>query len=118
MVLGWSIAAMAVALALLVTRPVGIVTLVAAAVLGVAIGPVYPLLLAVVLRRREKSGIFVVAGLGSSVLPFATVAVSRWTHSLRAGLGVPLAAALGMVGMVVVTQRSGEDRAAVLEGGD
>jgi hypothetical protein len=31
---------------------------------------------------------------------------------------VPLAAALGMVGMVVVTQRSGEDRAAVLEGGD
>jgi fucose permease len=118
MVLGWSIAAMAVALALLVTRPVGIVTLVAAAVLGVAIGPVYPLLLAVVLRRREKSGIFVVAGLGSSVLPFATGAVSSWTHSLRAGLGVPLAAALGMVGMVVVTQRSGEDRAAVLEGGD
>jgi FHS family glucose/mannose:H+ symporter-like MFS transporter len=106
MVLGWSIAAMAVALALLVTRPVSIVTLVAAAVLGFAIGPVYPLLLAGVLRRREQSGVFVVAGAGSSVVPFATGAVSGWAHSLRAGLGVPLAAALGMGVMLMMTARS------------
>lgn len=105
-VLGGSTAAMAGALATLVTRPVGMVTLVAATVLGFAIGPVYPLLLAIVLRHREQSGVFVVAGAGASVLPFATGAVSGWTHSLREGLGVPLAAAVGMVVMVTMTARA------------
>jgi FHS family glucose/mannose:H+ symporter-like MFS transporter len=107
-VLGGSTAAMAVALTLLVTRPVGALTLVAAAVLGFAIGPVYPLLLAIVLRHREQSAVFVVAGAGSSVLPLATGAVSGWTHSLRTGLTVPLAAALGMVMLVLMTARAEE----------
>jgi MFS transporter, FHS family, glucose/mannose:H+ symporter len=101
-VLGSSTLAMAAALGLLVAWPVGIATMVAAASLGFAVGPVYPLLLALVLRRREHGAVFVIAGVGSSTLPLATGAVSAWTHSLRAGLSVPLLAAIGMVAMVAL----------------
>lgn len=104
-VLGSSTLAMAAALGLLVAWPVGLATMVAAAVLGFAVGPVYPLLLAIVLRRREHGSVFVIAGIGSSTLPLATGAVSAWTHSLRAGLSVPLLAAVGMVAMVVLWRR-------------
>jgi hypothetical protein len=45
--------------------------------------------------------VFVVAGLGSAGLPLATGAVSAGMHSLRWGLGVPLATAAAMVVLVV-----------------
>jgi fucose permease len=92
-----SLAAMAGALAMLVARPAGAVTLVAAALLGLAAGPVYPLVVTAALRRREDAGIFVIGGLGSASLPLLTGAVSAGMHSLRWGLGVPLVAAVGMV---------------------
>jgi fucose permease len=96
-VLAASTAAMTAALALLLAWPTGAVTMIAAAVLGFAAAPVYPLLLAIVLRQRETAAIFVVAGLGSSLLPLATGALSGAAHSLRVGLGVPLGAALAMM---------------------
>jgi FHS family glucose/mannose:H+ symporter-like MFS transporter len=99
-VLGASTAMMALALALLIAWPASAVTMTAAAVLGFAAAPVYPLLLAMVLRERETAAIFVVAGGGSSLLPLATGVVSSSAHSLRAGLCVPLAAALGMAALV------------------
>jgi MFS transporter, FHS family, glucose/mannose:H+ symporter len=102
-VLGSSMVAMTAALALLLAWPAGIVTMVAAAVLGLAAGPVYPLVIAAALRHRENSTVFAVAGVGASILPLATGALSNWTHSLRAGLGVPLLAAAVMSVLVAVS---------------
>ena len=102
-VLGSSMLAMTAALTLLLAWPAGIVTMVAAAMLGLASGPVYPLVLAAALRHRENSTVFAVAGVGASILPLATGALSNWTHSLRAGLGVPLLAAAVMAVVVGVS---------------
>jgi fucose permease len=98
-VLGGSIVMVAAALAVLVAWPAGIPTLIAAAALGFGTGPLYPLLVAAVLRHREQSAIFVLAGIGASTLPLLTGSVAGWTHSLRAGLGVPLCAAVVMLGL-------------------
>ena len=105
-VLGASMAAMSAALALLIAWPEGIVTMVAAALLGLAAGPVYPMVVAAALRHRENSTVFAIAGVGASVLPLLTGAVSTWQHSLRAGLGIPLAAAAAMT-MIVAAARNG-----------
>jgi fucose permease len=78
--------------------------MVAAAVLGLAAGPVYPLVLAAALRHRENSTVFAIAGVGASLLPLATGGASTWAHSLRAGLGVPLAAAVVMMVVVVASR--------------
>jgi fucose permease len=99
-VLGSSMLAMTAALGLLLAWPAGIVTMLAALVLGLAAGPVYPLVIAAALRHRENSTAFAVAGVGASILPLATGALSNWTHSLRAGLGVPLLAAAVMTVLV------------------
>jgi FHS family glucose/mannose:H+ symporter-like MFS transporter len=96
-VVGGSIAMVAAALAVLVAWPAGVGTLIAAGALGFGTGPLYPLLVAAVLRHREQSAIFVLAGIGASTLPLLTGAVAGWTHSLRAGLGVPLCAAAVML---------------------
>jgi MFS transporter, FHS family, glucose/mannose:H+ symporter len=103
-VLGTSMAAMTAALALLIAWPAGIATIVAAAVLGLAAGPVYPLVIAAALRHRESSTIFAIAGVGASILPLATGGISTWAHSLRAGLGIPLAAAAVMMAVVAVSR--------------
>jgi fucose permease len=74
----------------------------AAFLIGAGAGPLYPLALALLLDRGEASNAgFLVAGIGSSLLPMLTGLVSAWTHTLRAGLCVPLVAgfivcALGM----------------------
>jgi fucose permease len=103
-VLGSSMVAMTAALTLLIAWPAGVVTMVAAAVLGLAAGPVYPLVVAAALRHRENSTVFAVAGVGASILPLATGTLSNWTHSLRAGLGIPLLAAAVMVVLVAVSR--------------
>jgi FHS family glucose/mannose:H+ symporter-like MFS transporter len=102
-VLGTSMVAMTAALTLLLAWPAGIVTMIAAAVLGLAAGPVYPLLIAAALRYRENSTVFAVAGVGASILPLLTGTLSNWRHSLRAGLGVPLLAAAVMVVLVAAS---------------
>ncbi len=105
-VLGSSVLVMAASLALLIAWPASLVTLLAAGILGLATGPVYPLLLAVTLRHRESSLVFTIAALGSALLPLATGSVSSWTHSLRAGLGMPFLAAAGMVLLVAASRRA------------
>ena len=109
-VLGSSMLAMTAALVLLLAWPAGIVTMVAALVLGLAAGPVYPLVVAAALRHRENSTVFAVAGVGASILPLATGTLSTWTHSLRAGLTVPLAAAAVMAVLVAVSRSAFERR--------
>ena len=102
-VLGTSMVAMSAALALLIAWPAGVVTMIAAALLGIATGPVYPLVIAAALRHKENSTVFAVAGVGASLVPLLTGATSTWAHSLRAGLGVPLVAAIAMVGVVAAS---------------
>jgi FHS family glucose/mannose:H+ symporter-like MFS transporter len=91
-------------LALIITQGSGHMLLVAALLLGLGIGPMYPLMLALALRRSEGgNAIFLAAGMGASFLPLLTGMVSQSTGSLRAGLGVPLAGAalMGCVGLFV-----------------
>jgi fucose permease len=118
-VLVMSTVLMVAGLAGLVASPVfgpsGVSAVVAALAVGFGAGPVYPLLLAMVLRRRETRGIFVLAGCGAAALPLMTGAVSGEVHSLAAGLGVPLAAAVVMMGLawgVISLSRSSRDEAA------
>jgi fucose permease len=91
------VAGLAVLVACPAFGPGGVSAVVAALAVGFGAGPVYPLLLAIVLRKRETRGIFVLAGCGAAALPLMTGAVSGWVHSLAAGLGAPLAAAAVMM---------------------
>ena len=116
-VLGSSMVAMTGSLALLIAWPLGVVTMLAAALLGLAAGPVYPLVLAAALRHRENSTVFTVAGVGASLLPLATGAVSNWTHSLRSGLGIPLLAAAVMVVVVGVSRSALQGKAQAVTDG-
>jgi fucose permease len=89
--------AMFAALVLVLSATSGPAMLAGALLLGLGIGPMYPLLLALALRHGEgRNVIFVIAGAGASLLPLITGLFSGWTGSLRAGLGVPLLGALTM----------------------
>jgi len=95
--LTWNLAAMAAALASLILFHAAPTMLAAAFVIGFAAGPMYPLLLALVLEHNSGPAVFVLAGLGSAALPFLTGALSTSAGSLRTGLLVPTAAALAML---------------------
>jgi MFS transporter, FHS family, glucose/mannose:H+ symporter len=95
--LTWNLAAMAAALASLILFHAAPIMLTAAFVIGFAAGPMYPLLLALVLEHNSGPTVFVLAGLGSAALPFFTGALSTLAGSLRAGLLVPTAAAIAML---------------------
>jgi fucose permease len=88
-----TLAAALVALILFGNAPV---ILAAAFFVGFCAGPMYPLLLALIFEHNRGSLIFVLAGLGSSILPFLTGTLSSTAHSLRGGLLVPAAAATAM----------------------
>lgn len=74
------------------------------ALTGLALAPVFPLILALFLREiggsRNAGWVFAVAGLGGAVLSWLTGVVSSGTGSLRIGLLVPGAAALLMLGLI------------------
>jgi MFS transporter, FHS family, glucose/mannose:H+ symporter len=97
----WLIAA---ALGLVLTSSGGPSMIGGALLLGLAVGPLYPQLLASALSRGEAGNIvFVLAGCGSALLPLVTGLVSQWAGSLRAGLCVPLlgSLAMGCLGLAV-----------------
>jgi FHS family glucose/mannose:H+ symporter-like MFS transporter len=88
---------MSAALSVLLISTGGAAMLAGALLLGLAIGPMYPLLLTLALRHGEAGNVvFVMAGCGASLLPLLTGLVSKWSGSLRIGLGVPLVAAVVM----------------------
>ncbi len=66
--------------------------------LGFGLGPLYPVLLARVLKVRPSNSIFLMAGLASSVMPWATGLLSHQSGSLQTGLLVPLAGAAVLLG--------------------
>ena len=74
-----------------------------ALLLGLAIGPMYPLLLTLALGQGEAGNVvFVMAGCGASLLPLLTGLISKWSGSLRIGLSVPLIATfvMGCLGLM------------------
>ena len=83
-VLGVSMLAMTGALALLLAWPAGVVTMLAALVLGLAAGPVYPLIIAAALRHGEKPTAFCGGG-GGCVDPAAGYGGGVELDALAAG---------------------------------
>jgi len=91
-----NLATLAAALVALISFENAPVILIAAFLVGFCAGPMYPLLLALVFEHDSSNLIFVLAGLGSSILPFLTGTLSTAAHSLRGGLLVPATAATAM----------------------
>ena len=89
---------------LLVVSGGGGVVLMAAFGVGFGLGPVYPLLVAEALTYGESGALFLIAGLGSSALPWLTGALSERRLSLREGLLVPATGALLMLALGIVQQ--------------
>jgi fucose permease len=90
-------------------RPLTI--LAGSALSGLALAPLFPLILALFLEEiggsRNAGWVFAVAGLGGAVLSWLTGAISSGTGSLRIGLLVPGAAALLMLAMISRRRTSG-----------
>jgi FHS family glucose/mannose:H+ symporter-like MFS transporter len=101
-------------------RPLTI--LVGSALSGLALAPLFPLILALFLVEiggsRNAGWVFAVAGRGGAVLSWLTGTISTGTGSLRIGLLVPGAAALLMLVMISwrrMGRGSGAKQQAVLE---
>jgi len=84
---------------------------VAAALAGLCVGPLYPLLLSYLLERTARGWIFAVAGLGSAIFPWLTGVLSAYYGSLRYGLIAPCCAALLMIVLLTASMRPGKDAA-------
>jgi len=82
-------------IALLMISRHPLLSVAAAFITGLGVGPLYPLVLALLLNHSEAGNAgFLAGGIGASVVPMITGAVSGWTHSLRTGLGVLLIGAI------------------------
>jgi MFS transporter, FHS family, glucose/mannose:H+ symporter len=71
--------------------------LISAFLLGIGLGPLYPILLARVMAFQETGTIFLLAGISSAVMPWLTGTVSAHFASLRAGFTVIAASALTLL---------------------
>jgi MFS transporter, FHS family, glucose/mannose:H+ symporter len=89
--------------------------LMGSALTGIALAPIFPLILALFLAEiggsRNAGWVFAVAGLGGAVLSWLTGIVSSGTGSLRIGLLVPGCAALVML-MMISSRRTNQGPAA------
>lgn len=109
-----SIVSLLVGLTLLVSAHAGLTLVVAACLTGLALAPIYPLLLSLFLARigesKHSGWVFMLAGVGGAVLPWLTGVVSSQWHSLRAGLFVALAAAIVLFVLVARSSITGSAR--------
>jgi fucose permease len=71
--------------------------LLCAGMIGFGIGPVYPILLSIAVRRYRGNYVFLSAGIGASFLPWLTGILSSRMSSLRVGMLVPMVASIVMV---------------------
>ena len=82
---------------LLAFAHIGLAVAAGALLAGLGVGPLFPLILALVLDRGEASNlVFLAGGIGSSTLPLLTGILSDRTGSLAIGLTLPLAASVAM----------------------
>lgn len=65
---------------------------------GLGLGPLYPYVLSVALPRFRSTAIFALAGVGASLVPWLTGAISSRYGSLRIGLLAPAVAFMFLVG--------------------
>jgi fucose permease len=73
---------------------------------GLGVGPLYPLILGLVLDRGEaRNLVFLAGGIGSSTLPLLTGILSDRTGSLTIGLTLPLAASIAMALLAIDATR-------------
>jgi MFS transporter, FHS family, glucose/mannose:H+ symporter len=90
------------------------VLLAGSALTGLALAPLFPLILSLFLGEiggsRNAGWVFATAGLGGAVLSWLTGTVSSATGSLRIGLMVPGAAALLMMGLITWRRTNPEGR--------
>jgi MFS transporter, FHS family, glucose/mannose:H+ symporter len=112
-VLYLTLCGVAASVALLVAANNSTVIRLAAALAGVCVGPLYPLLLSYLLERTARGWIFAVAGLGSAIFPWLTGMLSAHFGSLRYGLIAPCFAALLMIVLLAVSLRPGRSLAQV-----
>ena len=94
-----------VAVAVLVAAPFESVLPVAAFLAGFGLGPLYPLVLSLALPHYRSGAVFVMAGVGASLLPWITGTVSTSFHSLRAGLAAPATTVVGLIAFAVWMRR-------------
>lgn len=80
----------------LIAAPYPAAILLLAAVAGICVGPLYPLLLSFMLERSARGWIFAVGGVGAALFPWLTGLLSARFGSLRLGLIAPCGAALLM----------------------
>lgn len=95
--LTWNLVILTGAIFALIVGNASSLDLAASFTIGFTIGPMYPMLLALVFERSGSSLIFVVAGFGSALLPLSTGALSTTAGSLRTGLAAPAFSALAMI---------------------
>ena len=100
---------MIVGIVVLVFSHSPLISVASAFLAGAGVGPMYPLMLALQLsHKRAGNAGFLAGGVGASLVPMMIGEVASWTHSLRAGLCVPLAAALLILTLGARVSTSGE----------
>lgn len=106
-----TLATTAASVTMLIAAHHGLAIDAAAALGGIGIGPVYPLLLSYLLEHTPSGWVFAVAGLGSAVFPWTTGVLSERLGSLRMGLMIPLLGAAVMIVLRVIAIESDQRRA-------
>ena len=97
----------AVALLLIIFQHQGLTMAVGAFGLGLGIGPIYPLVLSLLLDKGEASNsAFLAGGVGASTLPLLTGVVSGYVGSLSAGLLIPMLGATAMGVLALMAKRN------------
>jgi FHS family glucose/mannose:H+ symporter-like MFS transporter len=94
-----------VAVGLMVGAPTEVPLAFSAFLAGFGLGPLYPLVLSWALPYFRSSGVFMLAGVGASVLPWLTGVVSTAAGTLRYGLLVPCAAVIGLLSAALSMRR-------------
>jgi len=95
------ILAVGVAMLLLLFYPSRLVLPLAGLLCGFGLGPLYPFVLSVALPRYRSVAVFLAAGFGASLLPWATGALSSACGSLRLGLLAPAACFIALAAVAV-----------------